>query len=95
MISKQPKDDMKAQLKELATNDTLIALLPNLNKLTVIPLSISVSTESVERLFCHMRSRIDETEPINLMIAIESPDTLSESDIEEIVYGIRKTCFLM
>ena len=99
MISKQPKHDMKAQLKELATNDTITALLPNLHKLAVIFLSLPVATASVERSFSQMkmiktrlRNRIGELSLSNLMkIAIESPDTLSDSDLEEIVYGVGKT----
>ena len=32
-MAKQPKDSMKLQMKELATNETLIAMFPNLNML--------------------------------------------------------------
>ena len=93
MMSKQPKEDMTAQLKELAINDTIIALLPNLHKLAVIFLSLPVATASVERSFSQMkmiktrlRNRIGELSLSNLMkIAIESPDTLSDNDVEEIV----------
>ena len=51
-MSKQPKEDMTAQLKELAIND---ALLPNLHKLAVIFLSLPVATASVERSFSQMK----------------------------------------
>lgn len=93
LMTKQPKEDMTAQLKELAVNDTIIALLPNLHKLAVIFLSLPVATASVERSFSHMkmiktrlRNRIGELSLSNLMkIAIESPDTLSDNDVEEIV----------
>ena len=51
----QPKYSMTAQLKELATNDTIIALLPNLHKLAVIYLSLPVPTASVERSFSQMK----------------------------------------
>ena len=36
--------DLKSQLKELTTNETMIALLPNLHKLAAICLSLPVST---------------------------------------------------
>ena len=36
----QPKDDVSMQLKELLTDDMLIALFPNLHKLATICLSI-------------------------------------------------------
>ena len=97
-MSKQPKEDMTAQLKELAINDTIIALLPNLHKLAVIFLSLPVATASVERSFSQMkmiktrlRNRIGELSLSNLMkIAIESLDTLSDNDVEEIVCGVGK-----
>ena len=41
----QPKDDI-LQLKELLTNDMLIALFSNLHKLATICLSIPISTAS-------------------------------------------------
>ena len=40
LLIKQPKDDIAMQLKELLTNDMLIALFPNLHKLATICLSI-------------------------------------------------------
>ena len=49
MMSKQPKDDMTAQLKELATNETIIALLPNLHKLAVVFPSLPVTIAAVKR----------------------------------------------
>ena len=52
LISKQPKDNLKSQLKELATNETLI---PNLHRLATICLSIPVGTASVERYFSQMK----------------------------------------
>ena len=42
LLSKQPKDNLKIQLQELATNDTLIALLPNLHKLACCCLSLPI-----------------------------------------------------
>ena len=48
LLIKQPKDDIAMQLKELLTNDMLIALFPNLHKPATICLSISISTVSAE-----------------------------------------------
>ncbi len=53
LLIKQPKDDISMQLKELLTNDMLLALFPNLHKLATICLSIS--TASVERSFSDMK----------------------------------------
>ena len=47
----QPKDDISMQLKELLTNDMLIALFPNLHKLATICLSIPIPTASAKRSF--------------------------------------------
>ena len=44
LLSKQPKDDISMQLKELLTNDMLVALFPHLHKLATICLSIPIST---------------------------------------------------
>ena len=51
----QTKDDISMQLKELLTNDMLIALFPYLHKLATICLSIPISTASAERRFSHMK----------------------------------------
>ena len=80
------------QLKELLTNDMLIALFPSLHKLATICLSIPISTASVERSFSDMkliknrlRNRLTELSLSNLMkIVIESPEKLTDSDLEEI-----------
>ena len=92
-MAKQPEESMKLQLKELATNDMLKSMFPNLNTLATISLSIPVATASVERSYSQMkliktrlRSRLSDTSLSHLMkIAIESPDTLLDSDLEEIV----------
>ena len=92
-MSKQPKANMKLQLKELVTNGMLTAMSPNLSTLGNICLSIPVSTASVERSFSQMkllktrlRNRLSDSSLLHLMtIAIESPDKLSDSDTEEIV----------
>ena len=92
-MSKQPKANMKLQLKELVTNDMLTAMFPNLSTLGNICLSIPVSIASVERSFSQMkllktrlRNRLSDSSLSHLMkIAIESPDKLSDRDTEEIV----------
>ena len=81
------------QLKELLTNDKLIALFSNLHKLATICLSIPISTESAERNFSdkkliknRLRNRLTELSLSNLMkIVIESSEKLTDSDLEEIV----------
>ena len=93
LLSKQPKDNLKTQLQELSTNDTLISLLPNLHKLACCCLSLPIGTASVERSFSQMkliktrlRNRLGELSLSHLIkIAIESPETLSDSDLEEVV----------
>ena len=47
-MAKQPKSDMKSQLKELQLTDVLKPMFPNLNTLAVLALSIPISTASVE-----------------------------------------------
>ena len=54
-ISQRPKEDIKAQLRELTTNTMLIDLFPNLKIMANICLSIHVSTASVERSFSQMK----------------------------------------
>ena len=84
---------MKAQLKELASNDMIKTLFPNLSKIGAICLSIPVTTASVERSFSQMkliktrlRSRLNDKSLSNLMkIALESPDELTDSHLEEVV----------
>ena len=92
-MAKQPKENMKLQLKELATNEMQKSMFPNLNTLAIISLSIPVATASVERSFSQMkliksrlRNRLSDTSLSHLLkIAIESPDTLQDCDLEEIV----------
>ena len=54
-MAKQPKENIKLQLKELATNEVLKSMFPNLNTLATISLSIPVTTASVERSFSQMK----------------------------------------
>ena len=84
---------MKAQLKELASNDMIKTLFPNISKIGAICLSIPVTTASVERSFSQMkliktrlRSSLNDKSLSNLMkIALESPDELTDSHLEEVV----------
>ena len=83
---------MKAQLKELASNDMIKTLFPNLSKIGAICLSIPVTTASVERSFSQMKliktrlSSLNDKSLSNLMkIALESPDELTDSHLEEVV----------
>ena len=84
---------MKAQLKELASNDMIKTLFPNLSKIGAICLLIPVTTASVERSFSQMkliktrlRSSLNDKSLSNLMkIALESPDELTDSHLEEVV----------
>ena len=93
LLVNKPEKDMKAQLKELASNDMIKTLLPNLSKIAIICLSIPVTTASVERSFSQMkliktrlRSSLNDKSLSNLMkIALESPDELTDSNLEEAV----------
>ena len=92
-LTKKPQEDMASQLHELVTNETLISMLPNLNTLASICLTIPIGTASVERNFSQMkmiktrlRNRLGEKSLFHLMkIAIESPEKLSDSDLENVV----------
>ena len=88
-----PENDLQLQLKELVSNDMLKTLFPNLSKIATICLSIPVATASVERSFSqmkqiktHLRSSLSDKSLSHLMkIAIESPDVLTDCDLEEVV----------
>ena len=54
LLSKQ-NGDLKLKLKELTTNEKMIAFLPNLHRLAAICFTLPVSTASVERSFSHMK----------------------------------------
>ena len=92
-LTKKPQEDMASQLHELVTNETLISMLPHLNTLESICLTIPIGTASVERSFSQMkmiktrlRNRLGEKSLSHLMkIAIASPEKLSESDLDNIV----------
>ena len=93
LLIKQPKDDISMQLTELFTNDMLIALFPNLHKLATICLSIPISPALAEWSFSDMKliknrlcNRSTELSLSTLMkIITESPEKLTDSDLEEIV----------
>ena len=88
LLIKQPKGDISIQLKELLTNDMLIALFPNLHKLATLCLSIPISTAPAERSFSDMKlikNRLLKRLSNVMKIVIESHEKLTESDLEEIV----------
>ena len=84
---------MASQLHELVTNETLSSMFPNLNTSASICLTIPIGIASVERSFSqikmiktHLRSRLGEKSLSHLIkIATESPEKLSESDLENII----------
>ena len=84
---------LASQLHELVSNDMLQAMFPNRNTLANICLTIPVATASVKRSFSQMkmiktrlRNRMGEKSLSHLMkISIESPEKLSDSDLETIV----------
>ena len=92
-ITNQPREDIKEQLKELSTNSMMQTMFPNLSILANIFLTIPVGTASVERSFSHMkmvksrlRDRLGEANLSYLMkIALESPEALSDEELEQIV----------
>ena len=69
------------------------SIIPHLRQLATVCLSIPISTASVEQIFSDMklienrlRNRLTELSLSKLMkIVIESPETLTDSDLEEIV----------
>ena len=81
LLIKQPKDDISRQLKELHTNDMLIALFPNLHKLgnhkLVYSHFYSISGTNFLRheiIKNRLRNRFTELSLSNLMkIVIEFP----------------------
>jgi hypothetical protein len=92
-ITNQPKEGLSEQLKELSTNSMLQTMCPSLSALAKVCLTIPVGTASVERSFSQMkmiktrlRNRLGEANLSHLMkIAIESPQTLSDEELEQIV----------
>lgn len=92
-MAKQPEENMKLQLKQLASNEMLKNMFPHLNTLATICLSIPVATAYVERSFSQMkliktrlRSSLSDSSLSSLMkIAIETEDKLTDNNLEMIV----------
>ena len=90
-MAMNPKENMKSQLTDMASNDMLTTMFPNLHTIATISLSIPVATASVERSFSQMkliktrlRSSLKDTSLSHLMkTAIKSPDELTDSDLDE------------
>ena len=93
LLVKRPRDTTASQLKELVSSDMLKAMFPNLHKMASIGLTIPVSTASVERSFSltkliktRLRNALSDCSLSHLMkIAIEAPEVLFDSDLDEIV----------
>ena len=93
LFAEKPKDDIALQLQYLITDDMLITMFPNLHTLATVCVTIPVSTASVERSFSQMkliktrlRNSLNEVSLSQLMkIAIESPEKLDDSHLEEIL----------
>ena len=81
LLAKKPEDSIALQLKELITNEMLVTMFPNLQKIASIGLTLLVSTASVVRSFSQMkliktslRNSLTEGRLTRLMrITIESP----------------------
>ena len=92
-ITNQPREDIKEQLKEVSTNSMMQTMFPNLSILANVWLTIPVGTASVECSFSHMkmvksrlRNRLGEANLSYLIkIALESPEALSDEELEQIV----------
>ena len=52
---KKPEDSIVFQFKELITNEMLVTMFPNLQKISSIGMTLLVSTASVERSFSQMK----------------------------------------
>ena len=84
LLAKNPQDSIALQ-QELITNEVLVTMFPNLQKIASFSLRLPVSTPSVERIFSqmkpnkrHVRNILTEGRLTQLMsIAIESPDQLN------------------
>ena len=93
-MAKLPKSDMKSQLNELRSTEMLKCTFLNLNTLAAIALSITVSIASIDRTFSQMklikmrlRSSLNDSSLSNLMkLGIESPDSVTHGNLEDIVH---------
>ena len=93
LLAKKPEESMALQLQELITNDMLVTMFPNVSKIASIGVTMPVSTASVERSFSQMkliktrlRNSLSESTLAQLMrIAIESPEKLTEDQLEAIL----------
>ena len=90
--AKKPEDNIALQIKEFITNEMLVTMFPNLQKIVSIGLTLPVSTASVERSLSQMKliktlipNSLNEGRITKLRIAIESPDQLTEDKIEVII----------
>ena len=92
-MTTKPKDNMKLQLKDLASDNMMKTTFPNLHTTISSSLFIPVTTASVERSFSQMKlmktslqCRLKNTSLSHLMkIAIESPTRKIDANLEEII----------
>ena len=92
-MAMKPKENMMSQLTDMVLNDMLTTMFPNQHTIATISLSIPVATASVERSFSQvkliktrLRRSLKDTNLSHLVkIAIESPNELTDSDLDEIV----------
>jgi len=88
--SLQPKEDMSSQLYDLSTIEMLKPMFPNLHTLANVCMSLPVGTASVERSFSKMkmiktRLRNKLSEKSLMKISIESPQKLTDEDLEMMI----------
>ena len=86
-VVNQPKENLDEQLKELSANPILHSMCPCLSTLAKVCLTIPVGIASrMKMIKTRLRNRLGETNLSHLMkIAIESPQTLSDEQLEQIV----------
>ena len=89
---KKPEDNMKLQLKELALNNMIKTMFPNLHTITSISFPFLLLCLCREKLLSDETNKrvstkhLKDTSPSHLMkIVIESPTELADANIEEIV----------
>ena len=99
-MAKQPKSDIKSQLKELWSTEMSKPMFANLNTLAAIDLSIPVSGASIKRSFSQMKlikmrlcsSLCDSSLSPLMKISTESPDALADGNLEDIVDVWNRKC---
>ena len=99
-MAKQPKSNMKSQMKELRLTEMLKPVFPNLNTLAGIAWTFPISTESIQRSFSQMKlmktklhSSLSESSLSHLInIGMGSPDSLADGNLKDIVDVWNRKC---